>query len=116
MRSAGYTIGSTWHEGEGIKSLLAFRDHWNETSVEQVQNCDSLVIICSEGNSSMPELAMMAGFALACGVRVFWVGAPIKGLCNFRAVQQFSTAKDFEKQIVERAYSQPIASDAQLAA
>jgi hypothetical protein len=116
LRSAGYDIRSTWHEGNAVTSLFAFRDHWNERSVEQLPICDSLVIICGDGNSSMPELAMMAGFALARGTRVFWVGAPIKGLCDFRAVQQFSTAKDFEKQIVERAYSRSIASDAQLAA
>lgn len=47
LRSAGYTIGSTWHEGEAITSLLPFRDHWNATSVGQLQICDSLVVICT---------------------------------------------------------------------
>jgi len=116
LRSAGYDIRSTWHEGNAIASLLSFRDHWNASSVEQLQICDSLIVICGEGDSSMPELAMMAGFALARGMRVFWIGSPVKGLSDFRAVQQFNTAKDFEKQIVEQAYSQSIATKAQLAA
>jgi hypothetical protein len=72
LRSAGYAIGSTWHEGEGIKSLLTFRDHWNASSVGQLQICDSLVVICESGDKSVPELAIMAGFALARGMTVFW--------------------------------------------
>jgi hypothetical protein len=70
LRSAGYDIRSTWHEGNAIASLLSFRDHWNASSVEQLQICDSLIVICGEGDSSMPELAMMAGFALARGIRL----------------------------------------------
>jgi hypothetical protein len=116
LRSAGYSIGSTWHEGETFTSLLAFRDHWNARSVGQLQICDSLVVICGNGDRSMPELAMMAGFALARGMRVFWVGSPIEGLCDFLAVQQFKTVADFEKHIVQETYSQTIATDAQLAA
>jgi hypothetical protein len=116
LRSAGYVIGSTWHEGEASTSLLAFRAHWNTRSVGQLQSCDSLVVICGNGDRSMPELAMMAGFALARGMRVFWVGPPVKGLCDFLAIQQFNTANDFEKQIVQQTYSGSIATDAQLAA
>src|SRR3954451_8817069 len=116
LRSAGHVIGSTWHEGEASTSLLAVREHWNTRSVGQLHRCDWLVVICGNGDRSMPELAMMAGFALARGMRVFWVGPPVKAMCEFPAVQQFNTAIDFEKQIVGRAYSRPIAIDASLAA
>src|SRR4051794_15425443 len=116
LRSAGYAIGSTWHEGEAITSLSGFRDHWNATSVGRLQICGSLVVICGDGARSVPELAMMAGFALARGMTVFWVGSPVKGLCDFPAVQQFNTPIDFEKQIVGRVYSRPTAMDASLAA
>jgi len=116
LRSAGYAIGSTWHEGEGIKSLLAVRDHWNERSLGQLQICDSLVVMGESGDKSMPELAIMAGFALARGMTVFWVGRPVKGLCDFLALQQFNTAEDFEKHIVQQAYARSAETAAQQAA
>jgi hypothetical protein len=116
LRSAGYDIRSTWHEDDAITSPLAFRDHWNARGVKRMLSCNSLVVICGAGDRSTPELAMMAGVALGRGMRVFWVGAPVKGLCDFPAVQQFNNANDFEKQIVKRAYSQSVVSDTQLAA
>jgi hypothetical protein len=116
LRSAGYDIRSTWHDDDVNTSPLSFRDHWNARGVKRMVSCDSLVVICGNGDRSTPELAMMAGFALARGMRVFWVGAPVKGLCDFPAVQQFNTAIDFEKQIVGRAHSRPIAIDTSLAA
>jgi hypothetical protein len=91
LRSAGYDIRSTWHEGNAITTLLAFRDHWNPRTLEHLQNCDALVVICGNGDRSIPELAMMAGFALARGIRVFWVGSPVKSLLRFPsrpAIQQ----------------------------
>jgi len=38
--------------------------------VEQLQACDSLVVICQKSNDAGMELATMAGFALAGGLRV----------------------------------------------
>jgi hypothetical protein len=105
LRSAGYAIGSTWHEGEAITSLLAFKDHWNARSVEQLQICDSLVVVCNS-DKAIPELAMMAAFALARGLEVLWIGSLVRGLTNFRAVQQLNTAEDFRKQILQQKYSQ----------
>ncbi len=37
LRSAGYAIGSSWHEGEVNMLSLAFQDHWNARGVEQLQ-------------------------------------------------------------------------------
>ena len=99
LRSAGYSIGSTWHEGLAGTSPSAYKDHWNATGMEQLQFCDSLVVVC--GNyGPVPELAVMAGFALARGLRVIWIGSPVRGLIDFRAVQQFNTAQDFQRQIL----------------
>jgi len=116
LRSAGYVIGSTWHENEALTSRLTFREHWNACSVGQLQTCDSLVVICGKDGRCLPELAMMAGFALARGMRVFWVGPPIEALCGLLAVQHFNTAADLERYIAQQTYSQSIATDAPLAA
>ena len=113
LRSAGYSIGSTWHE---IKAPSAPDDHWNQRSLEQLQFCDSLVVVCASNETVTPELAMMAGFALARGIRVFWIGLPIGALCDFRAVQHFNTAEDFRKQVLSKGDFQPASRPDRLAA
>ncbi len=110
LRSAGYAIGSSWHDDE------ASAPHWNARSVEQLQLCDSLVVICGKPDSSALEVAMMAGFALARGLRVIWIGKPVCGLNDFRPMQQFDTADDFLKQLLIEMQSQPIPEAERLAA
>jgi hypothetical protein len=41
------------------------------------------------GGNATPELAMMAGSALARVIRVFWIGTPIEGLSGFDTVRHF---------------------------
>lgn len=115
LRSAGYAIASTWHEIE-VASPLGYKDHWNARGIEQLQVCDSLVIICGKSNEARLELSMMAGFALGRGLRVMWIGPPVRGLCDFRAVQQFHTAEDFQKDILRQMYAQPILTQERAAA
>lgn len=105
LRSAGYAIGSTWHESKAITSPLALRDHWDARGMEQLQVCDRLVVVCTNGARATPELAMMAGFALGRGLGVIWIGPPVRGLVDFRAVKQFNTAAEFQKQFLQRLHS-----------
>jgi hypothetical protein len=115
--SAGYTIGSTWHDGEATTSPWALMDHWDAKSMEQLQNCDALVVTSGTvGRAAVPELAMMAGFALARGLRIVWIGSAIAGLSNLKAVQHFNTAEDFRKQILSQMCSQPMSVEGRLAA
>jgi hypothetical protein len=116
LRSAGYAIGSTWHESEATAQPLGFTDHWNATTVKQLQICDSLIVLCGTGSGVTPEVAMIAGFALAQGLRVIWIGNAVRGLSDFQAVQQFNTAEDFRKQILQQTHSQPLSVDERLAA
>jgi hypothetical protein len=102
LRSAGYAIGSTWHEGEVGASALPFKDHWNAKGVEELQACGSLIVMPGNNAGSAYELAMMAGFALARGLQVVWIGAPLRGMRDFEDVQQFNTAEDFRKQILQQ--------------
>jgi hypothetical protein len=99
LRSAGYCIASAWHEAKGP---VLVQDHWNATALEQLQNCDLLVVVGATNETIAPELAMMAGFALARGVAVCWIGSAIRALCDFGAVQRFNTAEEFRKQIISR--------------
>jgi hypothetical protein len=103
LRSAGYCIASTWHEAQ---RPVPTEDHWNVTGLEQLQICDSLVVLCAEKGAVAPELAMMAGFALARGITVCWIGPTLRALCDFRAVRQFKTLREFQKQLVSQTHSQ----------
>ena len=103
LRSAGYSIASTWHEVSGPSAL---EDHWDRRSLEELQVCDELVIISAPSRPVPPELAMMAGFALARGIAVSWIGARVVGLCDFPAVQQFDNPEQFQKQLIRRDHAQ----------
>jgi hypothetical protein len=97
LKSAGSRIRSTWHDGQAGATALGSKDHCNARSVEQLQSCDSLVVICENKDRATPEIAMMAGVALARGLEVIWIGPPLGGLSTFRAVQQFNTARITER-------------------
>ena len=116
LQSAGFRIGSTWHESQTSTSTLASKDHWNARSVEQLQACDSLVVICGKNDRATPELAMTAGLALARGLQVVWIGPSFEGLDAFRAVRKFNTAEDYEKVILRQMYSEPASNRARRAA
>ena len=116
LKSAGYAIGSTWHEDDESAPSIAVKHHWNANSLEQLQVCDSLVVMCERTGGTPPEVPMMAGFALARGLRVIWIGAPVCGLSDFPAVEQFETAEDFLKQLQRETLSLPAPEAEELAA
>jgi hypothetical protein len=116
LLSAGFRIKSTWHEGQGSTSSLSSKDHWNAKGVESY----TLVIhwLSSAGRTikAAPEMAMMAGLALARGLQVVCIGPLVGGLNAFRAVRQFNKLRDYEKQILQRMYSQSVLTAERLAA
>ena len=115
LLSAGYSIGSTWHNGDAI-TWPAFKDHWNAFGMEQLQLCDCLVVICGTRGTVAPELAMMAGFALACGIRLYWIGPLVGGLRDFRAVEQFDSTEIFLKQLLSRKSRESVRNNERVAA
>jgi len=116
LRAAGYTIGSMWHETGANDIGMALRNHWSTEEIERLQRCDLLVAICEGPNKTPPELAMMAGFALARGIKVCWIGSPVQGLTQFRSVKQYNTAEEFRREIVSRSFSESIAVNERVAA
>jgi hypothetical protein len=116
LKSAGFTIGSTWHENSGITSALPLSEHWDAKDVEQLRACDLLVVICGKDSKAAPRMAMMAGLALARGLQIVWIGPSFEGLDAFRAVRKFNTAEDYEKEILGQMYSEPASNRAQRAA
>jgi hypothetical protein len=114
LRAAGYSLGSTWHDDDAAAGL-ASKDHWNARSLEQLRACNSLVVICDK-NGAAPELAMMAGLALARDLQVIWIGSAIRGLSAFRSVRYFNRAEDYRKEILQQKYSRPGSAAEKLAA
>jgi hypothetical protein len=53
-----------------------------------------------ESDNTALEVPMMAGFALARGLEVIWIGPPARWLTDFRAVRQYDTAEDFRRQLL----------------
>jgi hypothetical protein len=115
LLSSGFRIGSTWHDGQGSLGP-SFKDHWAAKSLEELHTSDSLVVICGKNDAVSPELALMAGLALAQGLEVIWIGPPGKGLSAFRAFWQFNTADDYQKDILQKRYSHSAPSEERIAA
>jgi hypothetical protein len=80
-----------------------------------LRSCDSLVVVSGKTGPLMPELAMMAAFALDRGLRVIWIGNAIDLLHHFSAVEHFDNAEQFRSAIVARMHAQPEVAE-QLAA
>jgi len=116
LKSAGFSIGSTWHEGQVSALALTSKDHWNAWTVQQIQSCDSLVVICGKNDRAAAELAMMAGLALARGLKVIWIGSPVRSLKAFGAVCQFNTAEEYRKQVLQKMYFSSAGTEVGMAA
>jgi len=116
LLSAGFRIGSTWHERQGSTSSSSSRDHWSTKGVEQLNACDSLVVICGKDEKSAAEMAMMTGLAIARGLKVVWIGTRLGALNTFRAVWQFDTAEDYRKQVLQQMHSHSASTPERLAA
>jgi hypothetical protein len=116
LKSAGFRVASTWHETQESTSSLLSKDHWDAKGVEQLYACHSLVVIRGKDDKAVPEMAMIAGLALARGLQVVWIGPPVAALNAFRAVSQFNTAEDYQKQILQQMHFQSASAAERLAA
>ena len=104
LKSAGYIIRSSWHDGTAIPSP---KNHWNSGMFKLLQSCDFLVVIAAKNGHRVPELAIMAGFALARGLDVVWIGDLVGTISDFEAIQHFRDAEQFCRTFVHKMYSQP---------
>jgi hypothetical protein len=104
LRSAGYIIRSTWHDSAAIPSP---RDHWNSGMFKMLHACDFLVVIAGENGRTRPELGIMAGFALARGLKAIWIGDAVEMIADLGAVQHFKDAEQFCSTIIDEMYAQP---------
>ena len=70
--------------------------------MEELRICDSLVVIRGTSSEIPLQLAVVAGFALARGLQVIWIGSPTQILSDFRTVQHFRTVEEFAMDVYNR--------------
>jgi hypothetical protein len=104
LRSAGYIIRSTWHDSPAVPSP---KNHWNSGMFKLLPSCDFLVVIAGKNGPARPELAIMAGFALARHLKVAWIGDAVELIADLGAIQHFKDAEQFCRAIVQETYAQP---------
>ena len=104
LRSAGYIVRSTWHDTAAIPRP---KNHWNPGMFKLLPLCDFLVVIAGKNGHAIPELAMMAGFALARGLQVVWIGDVVEMIGDFGATQHFKDAEQFCRNMVWEMHAQP---------
>jgi hypothetical protein len=99
LRSAGYEIGSSWHERQVAVPPVTSADHWNTKSLAELQACDCLVVVSDENDKAALEVPLMVGFALAWGLEVVWIGSSLQGVDDLGGVTQFEKVEDFRSQL-----------------
>jgi hypothetical protein len=104
LRSAGYMIGSTWHDSPAMPPP---KNHWNSGMFKLLPSCDFLVVIAGKNGPARPELAIMAGFAVARGLNVVWIGDAVDMITELAAIQHFQDAEQFCRSIVPEVHAQP---------
>jgi hypothetical protein len=104
LRSAGYIIRSTWHDSPAVPSP---KNHWNSGMFKLLPSCDFLVVIAGKNGPARPELAIMAGFAVARGLNVVWIGDAVEMIAELTAIQHFQDAEQFCRSIVPEVHAQP---------
>jgi len=59
--------------------------------LEELKKCDALIVLCGEKQKA----PLLAGYALARGMRVIWIGSSVQITCRDRNVSQFNTIEEF---------------------
>jgi hypothetical protein len=93
LRSAGCAIGSTWHDRPAGPEAPG--SDWLRDRLEELKKCDALVVLCGERLKAPLQVPLLAGYALARGMRVIWIGSSVRIACRDRNVSQFDTIEEF---------------------
>jgi len=95
LRSAGYRVASTWHDSPPP----LFDGHWKSLPIDEMKPLDTLVVLRQAEEAIPGQLGLLAGFALARGVQVIWIGEPIEPLNQLPNVRCFPSLETFRRQL-----------------
>jgi hypothetical protein len=94
LRAAKCFIGSTWHDQAAEGSEIAGVD-WITGRYQELDRCDALIILCGEKHKTTLQVPLLAGYALARGLRVVWIGSSVRVASNNVNMTQFETVAEF---------------------
>jgi hypothetical protein len=80
-----------------MSAANGFRNHWNWPRLNEMESCDTLVLLRGEGKEIPPELVVVAGFAAVRNLNVIWIGPPIEPLDHCRNIHFFANLDEFRK-------------------
>jgi hypothetical protein len=115
LRSAGFIIASSWHDGDATACRSTFNGHCSAQELDALDGCDLLVVVCGRTADASAEMSLTAGFALGRRIQVCWIGGRVELLKNLTGVQVFDTVEQFYRHILTLA-SQRASLDAGVAA
>jgi len=92
LRSAGCAIGSTWHDR--LAGPEEPGSDWIRERLEELEKCDALIVLCGEKQKAPLQVPLLAGHALARGMRVIWIGSSVQITCRNRNVSHFNTIEE----------------------
>jgi hypothetical protein len=100
LRAAKCVIGSTWHDREAISDSSVAGVDWITERYQELDRCDALIILCGEKQKTKLQVPLLAGYALARGLEVIWIGSSMRvtskhGKVARGYVVQFDTVEEF---------------------
>jgi len=93
LRAAKCAIGSTWHD-EAPRSHPADSEAWITERFNELNQCDVLIVLCGSKLTTPLQVPLLAGYALARGLQVIWIGSSVRVASGHQNVAQFGTVEE----------------------
>jgi hypothetical protein len=95
LRAAGCAIESTWHDEIATSHASESNNDWIAGRLEELNRCDALIVLCGAKYRAPLQIPLLAGYALARGLQVIWIGSSVHVASDGRNVAQFETVEEF---------------------
>jgi hypothetical protein len=87
-------IGSTWHD-EAPNSHRLDPEAWLTERFEELNRCDALIVLCGNLVKTPLQVPLLAGYALARGLQVIWIGSSVRVGEGHHNVVHYGTVEEF---------------------
>ena len=101
LRSAGHSISSTWHDERNQQTRSPQR-HLSKREFEQLQSSDVLLVVCANMEDVSADVGMMAGFAMARGLKMVWIGPGVDTVSPLQSVRHFDTVDMLRRHLLSQ--------------
>jgi hypothetical protein len=102
LRAAECAIGSTWHDEAATSRVSESEADWIAERLEELNKCDALIVLCGGKYNTPLQVPLLAGYALARGLQVIWIGSSARIAGDHRNLVQFDTVEEFSDSLALR--------------